>query len=46
VHVSLGYGIIENEYRVTGKSKIPQVCKNGDLGRQGIHKRLFGDRVI
>jgi hypothetical protein len=35
VQVNIGYGIIENENRVTGKSKIPQECKNGDFGATG-----------
>jgi hypothetical protein len=29
VQVSIGHCIIENENRVTGRSKIPQECKNG-----------------
>jgi hypothetical protein len=46
MQVSIGYGIIENKNRVTGKSKIPQNAKCGLLGDRGIHMRSLGDQVI
>jgi hypothetical protein len=44
IEVSIGYGIIENENRVTGKSKIPLNWRF--LGDRGIHMRSLGDRII
>jgi hypothetical protein len=35
MQVNVGYVIIENENRVTGKSKIPQECKNGNFWATG-----------
>jgi hypothetical protein len=35
VQVSIGHCIIENENRVTGRSKIPQECKYGDFWATG-----------
>jgi hypothetical protein len=35
MQVSIRYGMIENENRVIGKSKIPQECKNGDFWATG-----------
>jgi hypothetical protein len=35
VQVSIGHCIIDNENRVTGRSKIPQECRMGIFGRQG-----------
>jgi hypothetical protein len=35
VQASIGHCIIENENRVTGISKIPQECKNGDFWATG-----------
>jgi hypothetical protein len=47
VQVSIGHGIIENKNRVTGRSKIPQECKNGDFwATYAVHMRSLGDRVI
>ncbi len=42
MQVSIGYGIIENENRVTGKSKIPQECKNGDFWATGDTHAVVG----
>jgi hypothetical protein len=47
VQINIGYGIIENENRVTGKSKIfPRMQKWRFLGNMGIHMRSFNDQVI
>jgi hypothetical protein len=35
VQVSIGHCIIENENKVTGRSKIPQECKNWDFWATG-----------
>ena len=35
MQVSIGHCIIENENRVTGRSKIPQECKIGIFGQHG-----------
>ncbi len=31
VQISIGHCIIENNIKVTGRSKIPHECKNGDF---------------
>jgi hypothetical protein len=35
VQVSIEKGMIENKNRVTGRSKIPHECKNGDFWATG-----------
>jgi hypothetical protein len=44
VQVGIGYSIIVNENKVTGKSKIPQ--KWGFLGDRGIYMRSLGDQIM
>ncbi len=46
MQVTIGYGKLENEYRVIGKSKIPpRMQKWAFLDDMGIHMRSLGDRV-
>jgi hypothetical protein len=40
--VSIGHCIIENENKVTGRSKIPQECKNGDIWATGVRYAVVG----
>ncbi len=35
VQLSIGHCIIEKENKVTGRSKIPKECKNGDIWATG-----------